>query len=133
MITLLKLSSGAEVVGKREIETNEYVVLNRPLQINYKYYVNATPSIWFVRYSMFGESDSIMFDKRHIINQSIARDKFVDFYNQNADFHFNELEQHIDSELTAAVQNEMTPRAKTSEEELKKFLESLSIEGSQPN
>lgn len=133
MITLLKLSNGAEVVGRREVETDEYVVLNRPLQINYKYYVNATPSIWFVRYSMFGSSDSLVFDKKHIINQSIARDKFVDFYEQNADFHFNELEQHIDSELVAAVQSEVIPQSKTSEEELKKFLESISIEGTPPN
>jgi len=83
---------------------------------------------------LFADSHSITFDKKHIINEMKARPTFEDFYKKNVVFHYEELEPHIDTELINAVQSEpKSPSTKTSEEDLMKFLESLSMDGAQAN
>jgi hypothetical protein len=126
MITIIKLNNGLEIVGLKEYENNDLLVLNRPLQINYRYFVGPSPSVSFVRYIMFGDSDNITFDKTHIVSSVSARQTFVDVYEHHASYYYGEHSKIIDSELQL--------HKKTSDDEnMKNFLDSLSIEGASVN
>ncbi len=126
MITIIKLNNGLEIVGQKEYENNDVLVLNRPLQINYRYFVGPSPSISFVRYIMFGDSNTISFDKSHIITATSARKSFIDVYDEHASYYYGEHEKLIDSEL-------QLHKKESNEEEMKNFLNSLSVDGASVN
>jgi hypothetical protein len=126
MITIIKLNNGLEIVGQKEYENNEVLVLHRPLQINYRYFVGPSPSVSFVRYIMFGESHSITFQKSHIISSVMARQSFVDVYDHHSSYYYEEHEKIIDSELKLH-------KKESDDENMKNFLDSLSVEGASVN
>ncbi len=129
MITILKLTNGIEVAGEAEISDNNQVVLGRPLQINYRYYIGAAPSVSFVRYNMFAELHSSVFDRMHIINEARARDTFARVYNEHADYYYDFHQKLTDEELDQSS----PPFSKNEEEHLKKLLEMMPVEGSPVN
>lgn len=124
MITILKLNSGIEVVGKQEVENNESIILSKPLQINYRYYQGSMPSVSFVRYIMFAQSEDIIFNKRDVINRVVARLSFANYYENVVDQYYSTLEKVIDREL--AVETD-TPSP------YEHILESMSIEDATVN
>lgn len=126
MVTLLKLTNGFEIAGIVEHEDKEVVVLNKPLQINYRYFVGPSPSVSFIRYVMFSEMQSAVFYKHHVITQVKARLSFEKVYEYHADYYYNEHEKIIDSELG------MHKKA-NDEENMKDYLESLSVDGASVN
>jgi hypothetical protein len=99
MITILKLSSGVEVVGKEEVEDANSIVLNKPLQINYRYFQGSMPSVSFVRYIMFAQSEDVLFSKRDIVNRVVGRTAFAGYYTNVVDQYYSDLEKVIDREL----------------------------------
>lgn len=129
MITILKLTNGIEVAGEAEISDNNQVVLRRPLQINYRYYIGAAPSVSFVRYNMFAELHSTIFDRMHIINEARARDTFARVYNEHADYYYDAHQKMTDEELD----HSMPSFSRNEEEHLKKLLEMMPVEGSPVN
>ena len=128
MITIIKLTNGLEVIGEREAWTLDEVVLHKPLQINYRHFVNATPSVWFVRYMLFAQSDTVSIDTRHIISQSQARDAFASFYRMHVDFHYVEQPKYIDEEISGLMKQNQR-----SSDDMQTFLEQLSVEGAPIN
>lgn len=128
-ITILKLTNGIEVAGEAEVSNIQEVVLRRPLQINYRYYIGAAPSVSFVRYNMFADMHSTIFDRIHIINEARARDTFARVYNEHADYYYDQHQKMIDEEL-----EHTTPSFSANEEEhLKKLLEMMPVDGSTMN
>lgn len=99
MITILKLNSGVEVVGREEVENQTSIILNKPLQINYRYYQGSVPSVSFVRYIMFSQSEDIMFNKLDIVNRVVARPAFAGYYTNVVEQYYSALEKIIDKEL----------------------------------
>lgn len=125
MIVLLKLSSGIEVVGHLEIENNSEVILNKPLQINYKYFFNNTPSLSLTRFILFAESDSIVFDKTHIVCKVIPREVFERFYNESVKYFYEELSREVDAEMEMMLN--ANGQSDTRQEAMKKFLEMMPV------
>jgi hypothetical protein len=123
MIAILKLNNGIEVVGDVEVKTDDLVVLGKPLQINYKYVFGSTPSVSFVRYIMFAESDSIVFKESDIINYVSARKAFADYYHDVVDDYYDRLEKVIDAEFEACL----TTTAK--EQYMRDILEMMPVDG----
>lgn len=81
MITILKLVDGTEVAGEIEDETSNHIIMNNPLQINYRHTMSSSvPSVSFSRYMLFAGSENISFDKYHIMNRVEARAEFDGFY-----------------------------------------------------
>lgn len=103
MTVILKLNNGVEVVGNIATENNEVTVLDKPLQINYRYVFGGTPSVSFVRYIMFAESDTIAFKECDIVNRVVARKAFADYYLNVVDDYYTRLEKVIDAEFEACV------------------------------
>ncbi len=126
MITIIKLNNGLEIVGMKDYENSEILVLKKPLQINYKYFVGPSPSVSFVRYIMFSDTHEIYFQKSHIISSTKARNSFISVYEHYSEYYYGDHEKLIDSELQL--------HQKTNEEEdMKNFLDSMSVEGASIN
>ncbi len=132
MIRIYKLINGIEVVGDQTYVDPAVIIVKRPLQINYRYYTGPSPSVSFVRYFMFGDSDQIALDRKTIVSESGARASFVDVYKQHAKFYYEEQEKIVDKELSLSV-DKPSIDGEREEESMKKFLEMLSIEGAIAN
>lgn len=126
MVTIIKLNNGLEIAGVYEFENNDVLVLKKPLQINYRYFVGPSPSISFIRYIMFAESHNIAFRKEHITSQTKARQTFVSVYEHHSSYYYDEHEKIIDSELQLHNKN-------NDDESMKNFLDSLPIDGASIN
>lgn len=127
MTSILKLSNGLEVVGTIEVENDFTVVVNKPLQINYRYFQGSIPSVSFVRYIMFAQSDSISFSTQDIMNVVSARESFALYYANVVNQYYGDLEKVIDKELENIT---TSPSAETFHESI---LESMSVEGATIN
>lgn len=103
MITLLRLVDGTEVAGEVADETSNHIILKNPLQINYRHTIaSTTPSVSFTRYMMFSGSESISFDKYHIMNRTVARTEFEGFYRTSVSQIKESLDPQIARDLSDA-------------------------------
>jgi len=127
MTSILKLSNGLEVVGTIEVENDYNVVVNKPLQINYRYFQGSIPSVSFVRYIMFARSDVVGFCTRDIMSIVDARESFAAYYANVVDQYYGDLEKVIDKELDNIT---VSPSEKGFHESI---LESMSVEGATVN
>ena len=127
MTSILKLSNGLEVVGIIEVENDFTVVVNKPLQINYRYFQGSIPSVSFVRYIMFAQAESISFSTHDIMNVVSARESFASYYANVVDQYYGDLEKVIDKELENIT---ISPSEKGFHESI---LESMSVEGATVN
>ena len=69
MLRLIKLVNGTELVGDIDYHNNTHIVVNEPLQINYKQRVDlAPPTVYLHRYSPFSKTRQFTFASEHILN-----------------------------------------------------------------
>lgn len=133
MIEILKLASGIEVVGDVEAETQNEIIVSRPLQINYRYFVGSTPSVSFIRYVMFAAGETVSFDRSKIMHVVHPRDAFVDYYRDNVGYYYSDLEEMIDEELQSLLVKQREYANTNQEHQLKKILEMMPIEDATVN
>lgn len=124
MTSILKLSNSIEIVGEIEIDKPDYIVINKPLQINYRYFQGSVPSVSFIRYSMFGQAESITFQKRDVLNVLTAREAFAAYYTNVVDQYYANLEKIIDKELVDTT---------TTEQQYDSILARMSVDGATVN
>ena len=124
MTSILKLSNGLEIVGTVELNNDYGIVVDRPLQINYRYFQGSTPSVSFVRYIMFAETQTYSFKQQDVINVVNAREAFANYYNNVVDQYYSELEKVIDKELSSISNNDNLHES---------ILEMMSVEGATMN
>lgn len=129
MISILKLSNGVEVTGKLEIDDKDCVILDRPVQINYRNSFSSMPSVSFQRYIMFSQQTSIAFNKRDILNMVEAREAFSRYYDEVVEDYYGEIDKVVDAEFDASV----SATDNTKEKYLKGILEMMSVEGQSVN
>ena len=121
MIKIIKLISGVEVAGEVTKEDEHGVVLKYPLQINYKYFVSAYPSVNFSKYMMFASDADIHFPYSTIINIVEPRASFVEYYINAVAEVKSELDIMIDRQLTGLSESSSF----TKEEMLTALLEAM--------
>lgn len=124
MTSILKLSNGLEIVGTVEINNDYGVVVDRPLQINYRYFQGSTPSVSFVRYVMFADTQTYSFKQEDVMNVVTAREAFANYYHNVVEQYYSELEKVIDKELTSISNNDRLHES---------ILEMMSVEGATMN
>ena len=129
MITILKLNNGIEVVGNLEKKDTTGVIISKPLQINYRYFMGSTPSVSFVRYIMFAEHSDIHFTNTDILHKVQARAAFANFYNTSVEYYYSELEQTIDEELNSILNID----DKDKDTRMKRILELMPIDDAPVN
>lgn len=121
MITIVKLSNGIEIVGNVVDSYKDIISIEKPLQINYRYFLGATPSVSFVRYLMFSKTNTITFNRSDIVNQTEARTSFADYYISVVDYYFDELEKLIDAEFNSLIES----ATNNQEQQMKRILEMM--------
>lgn len=124
MTSILKLSNGLEIVGTVEINNDYGVIVDRPLQINYRYFQGSTPSVSFVRYVMFADTQTYSFKQDDVMNVVTAREAFANYYHSVVEQYYSELEKVIDKELTSISNNDRLHES---------ILETMSVEGATMN
>ena len=129
MITIVRLTNNIEVAGHLIASDSMRVVLERPLQINYRYYIAGSPSVSFARYNMFGTSPSVTFDRMHVMSEYTTREAFADVYLQQAAYYYGDNEKNIDAELV----NFASRMQEDEGDHLKKLLEMMPVDGAPVN
>ena len=123
MITILKLSNGIEVVGELCEEDSLTCTLDKPLQINYRYAYSLIPSISFVRYIMFADSELVKFKRSDVMHEVTAREAFANYYADVVDTFYEKAEKVVDAELVECLSST------TQEKHMHDILEMMPIEG----
>jgi len=103
MTIILKLSNGTEVVGDLLNKNGHSFTISKPLQINYRYYQGSVPSISFVRYIMFSDSENVTFNFDDVMHNVTAREAFARYYTTVVDNYYGELEKVVDKEFDSAA------------------------------
>ena len=102
-ITLIKLSDGTEVIGDVVQDDQRSIVVKKPLLIHYRYFVGGVPSVSFSRYMMFAASTHVNLNRSHVIAKVEAREAFADYYTDNVEDYYSNLESTVDEELKSAL------------------------------
>ncbi len=121
-ISLVKLSDGTEIVGNVKWDDSVHLVVNKPLNIHYKYFFGGIPSVSFSRYMMFASSESITIKQSHVMVVTEARKAFADFYVDSVEDYYGKLQESVDSELESSLSNVEKDQA------LKKILEMMPVD-----
>lgn len=121
MVTIIKLNNAIEIVGELVDSYKDIVTIAKPLQINYRYFMGATPSVSFVRYMMFSKTNVITFHRDTIVNEVEARESFANYYNDVVDYYFDELEKLIDAEFESLIESSNSNQ----EQSMRKILEMM--------
>lgn len=103
MTVILKLVNGTEVVGTLKTGRGDMFVLDKPLQINYRFYQGSTPSVSFVRYIMFANTDIVPFNREDVMQCMAARDAFAAYYLNVVDNYYSKLEALVDTEFNSLL------------------------------
>lgn len=128
-VTILKLASGTEVVGELKSKNDHSYVMHKPLQINYRYFQGSTPSVSFIRYIMFANSDLVAFSREDVLNVATARDAFADYYLSVVDGYYSKLETLVDKEFRSLLAFDATEK----DDPLSSILDMMPIDGATMN
>ena len=108
MIKIIKLTNGIEVVGKVVEENDTVVVVEDPLQINYRYFItHAYPAVTLTKYLLFTDERAVSFKQSMVLNSVSPRNSFKEYYIAQADKSISDLEQVIDKELSTLADEQV--------------------------
>lgn len=126
-VKLIKLVDGSELVGSVVQETRDYLVVERPLILHYRFYLGGIPSVSFSRYMMFASSNSFTIQHSQVIVSVDARKAFADYYVECVEEYYTTIEETVDEELRSLLQSTEKEQA------LKKILEMMPTDKTQMN
>ena len=106
MVTVLRLSSGTEIVGSIVKEDYESITVNNPLQILYVHRANGPPSITLQRYIPF-TSDENLRVQRHCVETTCNPIQGLPEYYDSA---LKAIQENIDPGLVADLMEAVEPR-----------------------
>ena len=107
MVRILKLNTGEEVAGEFVMVRDNAVILKRPLTIVYRFHpLSSYPSVKLIKYMIFSKEDDFEFKQTDIINNTYAREAFVEYYNHVLESFDNKMDDSIDEELRNAIKQD---------------------------
>ena len=113
MVKILKLNTGEEVVGEFVTMRDDAVVLKRPMTIVYRFHpLSSYPSVKLIKYMIFSNEDAFEFKQSDIINNTYAREAFVEYYNHVLESFDNKMDDSIDEELRNAIKQDKNMKDK---------------------
>ena len=107
MVSLIKLTSGAEVIGTIKQESKSSIVVSNPLLLNY--YVKGPghpPAVSIQRYIPFAKETEIEFQREHIITIAAPKDGMNNYYMNALRQIEHNVDKMIENELIAASKEE---------------------------
>lgn len=113
MVKILKLNTGEEVTGEFVMLKDDSVVLKRPMTIVYRFHpLSSYPSVKLIKYMIFSKDDTFEFKQSDIINNTYAREAFVEYYNHVLESFDNKMDDSIDEELRNAIKQDKNTKDK---------------------
>ena len=107
MVKILKLNTGEEVTGEFVMLKDDSVVLKRPMTIVYRFHpLSSYPSVKLVKYMIFSKEDTFEFKHSDIVNNTYAREAFVEYYTHVLESFDNKMDESIDEELRNAIKQD---------------------------
>lgn len=113
MVKILKLNTGEEVTGEFVMLKDDSVVLKRPMTIVYRFHpLSSYPSVKLIKYMIFSKDDTFEFKQSDIINNTYAREAFIEYYNHVLESFDNKMDDSIDEELRNAIKQDKNTKDK---------------------
>lgn len=104
MLTLLKLKNGIEVIGNVIENLGGSIIVEDPLQINYRLTsTQPMPTISISRYMPFAIDTAYTFDAADIMHVTKPKESMAAYYKHALYNYQNEIDEHVDSELREAT------------------------------
>ncbi len=114
-VSIIKLVNGTEIVGNVLDDDGNVVIINDPLQINYRQRNNSNlPSISLHRYNPFSNSTCSIFNGKDILSIDLPLPGMVKYYDVSIKYIREEVDKLISEELfdAASSHNEMSDETK---------------------
>jgi len=103
MFLIIKLISNVEVIGNVLEENKSDILMDNPLQINYKQKSELhPPTISLQRYIPFSSTTHIKFKNDHILSKTTPLTSMIDYYNASLKNIQEHVDPSIDQELAVA-------------------------------
>lgn len=115
MVKLIKLVNGTEVMGKLVSQDHKTIVLDNPIQINYKSMQESIPMVSVTRYLPFADTRKTPFLMKNVLNVTGVIKGMEKFYYYSLNNFQTNVDKMVDREL-----NIVTYDASKSDDETKK-------------
>lgn len=106
MLALLKLYNGQEVIGNVKEEQDNKVVLEDPMQINYRLVATQPmPTVSVSRYMPFSMDKIFSFDKKDLLHIAQPRKAMAEYYLHALNNYRQVIDENVEQELLYASGN----------------------------
>lgn len=104
MLLLIKLYNGTEIIGDVKEDLKTKLVLEDPLQINYRLVsTQPMPTVSVSRYMPFASSHTFSFNKKDLIHVMEPRPAMKDYYNHALYNYKHLIDESVEEELRFAA------------------------------
>ena len=132
MLALLKLQNGTEVIGNVREDQETKVVLEDPLQINYRLIsTQPMPTVSVSRYMPFASDKIVTFEKKNLLHVVKPKQAMIEYYNHALNNYKVVIDKNIEEELIGATRSsqEYNEYEEDISESYKALLEKLKFKG----
>ena len=133
MLALIKLYNGQEVIGNVKEEQDNKVVLEDPMQINYRLVATQPmPTVSVSRYMPFSMNKIFSFDKKDLLHIDQPRKAMAEYYLHALNNYRQVIDENVEQELLHASGNdydEGEPDEQDMSDAYKALLERIDIKG----
>ena len=133
MLALIKLYNGQEVIGNVKEEQDNKVVLEDPMQINYRLVATQPmPTVSVSRYMPFSMDKIFSFDKKDLLHIAQPRKAMEEYYLHALNNYRQVIDENVEQELLYASGNsydEGEPNDEDMSDAYKALLERIDIKG----
>ena len=104
MLALLKLQNGTEVIGNVKEDLKTKVLLEDPLQINYRLVSSQPmPTVSVSRYMPFASEKCFTFEKKDLMHVVEPKQAMIEYYNHALNNYRVLIDKSVEDELVSAT------------------------------
>lgn len=134
MLALIKLQNGTEVIGKVKEDLKTRLILEDPLQINYRLVATQPmPTVSVSRYMPFAAACEFTFDRKDIMHAVEPKSAMAEYYKNALKNYKLVVDQNVEQELLNASQIDRMSAEGYDEEDItdayKALLERMNFKG----
>ena len=106
MLAFLKLQNGTEVIGNIRDDEETKMVLEDPMQINYRLVsTQPMPTVSISRYMPFALEKRFVFEKKDLLHIAKPKQAMVEYYNHALKNYREMIDKNVEEELINATKN----------------------------
>ncbi len=132
MLALLKLRNGQEVIGSVKEDLDSTILIEDPLQINYRLVsTQPMPTVSVSRYMPFAVDKTFAFDKKDLLHMVEPKPAMIDYYKHALNNYKQVIDKNVEEELVDATRppDEYSSREDGMSDAYQALLERLNYKG----